>query len=57
MFFGENPRFPPTRDNDFSIGLVPGVSPMSKTPYIMGTPKLKELHMHLEELLRKGYIC
>jgi hypothetical protein len=29
---------------------------VSKTPYRIGTPKLKELHMQLEELL-KGYIC
>jgi hypothetical protein len=36
--FREIPGFPPKRDIDFSIYLVPGVSPMSKTPYIMGTP-------------------
>jgi hypothetical protein len=44
------------RDIDFSIDLVPGVAPISKTPYRMGTPKLKELQMQLEELLKKGYI-
>jgi hypothetical protein len=27
---------------------------MSKTPYRMGTPELKELQMKLEELLKKG---
>jgi hypothetical protein len=27
---------------------------MSKTPYIMGIPKFKELQMHLEELLKRG---
>jgi hypothetical protein len=36
---------------------VPGVAPMCKTPYKMGTLELKEFHMHLEELLKKGYIC
>jgi hypothetical protein len=35
--------FPLKRDIDFSIYLVSGVSPVSKTPYIMGTPELKEL--------------
>jgi hypothetical protein len=30
---------------------------VSKNPYRMSTPELKELHMHLEELLKKGYIC
>jgi hypothetical protein len=29
---------------------------VSKTPYRMGTPELKELQMQLEELLKKGYI-
>jgi hypothetical protein len=33
-----------------------GFSPVSKTHYRMGTPKMKELQMHLEELLKKGYI-
>jgi hypothetical protein len=35
--FGEIPGFPPNRDIDFSIDLVPGFAPMSKTPYRMGT--------------------
>jgi hypothetical protein len=35
---------------------VPGVSLVSKTPYRMITPKLKELQMQLEELFKKGYI-
>jgi hypothetical protein len=29
---------------------------VSKTPYIMDTLELKELHIQLEELLKKGYI-
>jgi hypothetical protein len=29
---------PPKRDIDFSINLMPGVAPMSKTPYRMSTP-------------------
>jgi hypothetical protein len=29
---------------------------VSKTPYIMGTPEFKELQMHIEELLKNGYI-
>jgi hypothetical protein len=36
---------------------MPGGAPMSKTPYIMSTLELKELHMQLKELLKKGYIC
>jgi hypothetical protein len=31
-------------------------TPVSKTPYTMRTPELKELQMQLEQLLKKGYI-
>jgi hypothetical protein len=39
--FWEFQGFPPKRDIDFSIDLIPRASPMSKTPYIMSTPELK----------------
>jgi hypothetical protein len=48
---------PLKRDIDFSINLMHGETPVSKTPYRMSTPEPKELHMQLEELLKKGYIC
>jgi hypothetical protein len=54
--FREILGLPPKRDIDFSINLIPGATPVSKTPYMMSTPKLKELQMQLEELLKKGYI-
>jgi hypothetical protein len=40
----------------FSITLMPGEAPVSKAPYRMSTPELKELQLQLEELLKKGYI-
>jgi hypothetical protein len=55
--FKEVLGLPPKRDIDLSINLMPGVAPMSKNPYRMSTPELKELQMQLEELLKKGYIC
>jgi hypothetical protein len=36
---------------------MPGATPVSKSSYIMSTPDLKELKLHLEELMKKGYIC
>jgi hypothetical protein len=54
--FQEIPGLPPRREIDFSIYLVPGASLVSKTPYKMSTPELKELQMQLGELLKKGYI-
>jgi hypothetical protein len=41
--FREIPRFLPKRDIEFSIDLVARAALVSKTPYIMGTPELKEL--------------
>jgi hypothetical protein len=52
--FGEILGFPPKRDIFFSIDLVPRATPMYKTPYIMGIPKLNELQIHLEELFEEG---
>jgi hypothetical protein len=54
--FQEVPRLPPKRDIDFSINLMPGASPVSKDPYRMSTPELKDLQLQLEEHLTKGYI-
>ena len=54
--FQEVPGLPSRRDIDFSINLMPGAAPVSKAPYIMSTPELKELKLQLEELLKKGYI-
>ena len=54
--FREVPGLPPKRELDFSIDLVSRSVPISKTPYRMGTPELKELQIQLEELLNKGYI-
>jgi hypothetical protein len=54
--FQETPRLPPRREIDFSIDLVPGDTPVSKTLYRMRTLELKELQMQFKELLKKGYI-
>ena len=38
VFPHEIPGLPPKRDIDFTIELVPGAAPVSKTPYRMSTP-------------------
>jgi hypothetical protein len=43
VFPEEIPGLPPRRDIDFSIEFVPGVVPVSRTPYRMSTPELVEL--------------
>jgi hypothetical protein len=54
--FQEVPELPPKRDIDFSVNLMPRAAPVSKAPYRMSMPELKQLQLHLEELLKKGYI-
>jgi hypothetical protein len=54
--FKKIPRLPSKIDIDFSIYLMPGATLVSKTLYRMSTPEMKELQMHLKELLKKGYI-
>ena len=46
---------PLKRDIDFTIELVPGAAPVSKTPYMMSTPEFLELKMQRQELLEKKY--
>ena len=48
--------FPPKRDIDVTIELVPGKAPMSKTPYRVSTQYLLELMMQLQELWEKKHI-
>jgi hypothetical protein len=43
--FWEFVGLPPKRDIYFYIVLIRGATPVSKTPYRMSTPKLKELQM------------
>ena len=54
--FKEVLGLPSKRDIDFTINLIPRASLVSKNPYKMSTPELKELQMQIEEILKKGYI-
>ena len=56
VFPDEIPGIPPKRDIAFTIDLVHGVTPVSKTPYRMSTPEMIELNMQLQELLENKYI-
>jgi hypothetical protein len=55
--FKETSGLPPKRDIELSINIMPRATLISKTPYRMSTPELKELKMQLDELLSKRYIC
>ncbi|XP_040937999.1 uncharacterized protein [Gossypium hirsutum] len=52
----ELPSLPPEREMEFSIDLVPGMTPISIAPYRMAPTKLKELKVKLEELIDKVFM-
>lgn len=56
VFPAEIPGFPPVREVEFGIELIPGVSPISRAPYRMAPAELRELKVQLQDLLDKGYI-
>ncbi|MCI40066.1 retrotransposon protein, partial [Trifolium medium] len=47
---------PPEREVEFTIDLLPGISPISMAPYRMSASELNELKKQLEELLEKRFI-
>jgi len=56
VFLEDITELPPHREVEFSIELVLGATPTSKSPYRMSTPELVELKLHLKEMLDMGYI-
>ena len=56
VFPEELKNLPPEREVEFVIDLLPGATPLSKTPYRMAPAELKELKEQLQELLRQGFI-
>nr|GEY85920.1 putative reverse transcriptase domain-containing protein [Tanacetum cinerariifolium] len=47
---------PPTRQVEFQIDLIPGVTPVARAPYRLAPSKMKELSEQLQELTDKGFI-
>ncbi|XP_073019326.1 uncharacterized protein [Primulina eburnea] len=56
VFPDEIPGFPPIREVEFNIELMPSTQPISRAPYRMAPIELKELKEQLDDLLAKGYI-
>jgi hypothetical protein len=46
----------PDHDINFVIELMPGTTPIYRSPYRMATPELAELKEHIKELLKKGFV-
>ncbi|XP_076920044.1 uncharacterized protein LOC143581056 [Bidens hawaiensis] len=56
VFPDELPGISPDREVEFKIDLVPGTSPIAKSPYRLAPTEMKELKKQLDELLEKGFI-
>ncbi|XP_075486327.1 uncharacterized protein LOC142525930 [Primulina tabacum] len=54
VFPKEIPSFPPEREVEFSIELMPGTEPISRAPYRLALVELKELKEQLQDLLSKA---
>ncbi|GJV24317.1 putative reverse transcriptase domain-containing protein [Tanacetum coccineum] len=50
------PGLPLTRQVEFQIDLVPGATPVARTPYRLAPSEMKELSEQLKELSDKGFI-
>ncbi|XP_040971336.1 uncharacterized protein [Gossypium hirsutum] len=49
-------RLPTAREVEFSIDLVPGMTPISISPYRWAPAELKELKVQLQELIDRGFV-
>ncbi|XP_071926115.1 uncharacterized protein [Coffea arabica] len=56
VFPEELESLPPEREIEFKVDLVPGTTPISKTPYRMAPAELKELKVQLQDLLERVFI-
>ncbi|GJR82642.1 putative reverse transcriptase domain-containing protein [Tanacetum coccineum] len=56
VFPEELPSLPPTRQVEFQIDLMPGVTPVARAPYRLAPSEMKDLLEQLQELSDNGFI-
>ncbi|KAK1421783.1 hypothetical protein QVD17_24409 [Tagetes erecta] len=56
VFPGDLTGLPPVRQVEFRIDLVPGATPVAKSPYRLAPSEMQELASQLQELSDKGFI-
>ncbi|XP_010523562.1 PREDICTED: uncharacterized protein LOC104801876 [Tarenaya hassleriana] len=56
VFPDELPGIPPKREVDFSIDVIPGTEPITKTPYRMAPTEMAELKKQMNELVENEFI-
>nr|GEY59475.1 retrotransposon protein, putative, Ty3-gypsy subclass [Tanacetum cinerariifolium] len=55
-FLEDLPGIPPTRQVEFQIDLIPGVTPVVRAPYRLAPSEIKELLDQLKKLTDKGFL-
>ncbi|GJR98016.1 putative reverse transcriptase domain-containing protein [Tanacetum coccineum] len=55
VFPEDLPGLPPTRQVEFQIDLVPGASPVARSPYRLALSEMQELSNQLKELSDRGF--
>ncbi|GKB55066.1 putative reverse transcriptase domain-containing protein [Tanacetum coccineum] len=56
VFLYDLSRLPPQRQVEFCIDLIPGATPVAKSPYRLAPSEMQELSEQLQELQDKGFI-
>ncbi|GJV27339.1 putative reverse transcriptase domain-containing protein [Tanacetum coccineum] len=56
VFLEDLAGLPPARQVKFQIDLVPGASPVARTPYRLAPAEMQELSTQLQELSARGFI-
>ncbi|GJY37910.1 hypothetical protein Tco_0424274 [Tanacetum coccineum] len=56
IFLEDLPGLPPVRQVEFQIDLIPGASPIARTPYRLAPLEMQELCNQLQELTDQGFI-
>ncbi|GKA04498.1 hypothetical protein Tco_0683618, partial [Tanacetum coccineum] len=56
VFLDDVSRLPPQRQVEFCIDLIPGATPVAKSPYRLAPSEMQELSEQLQELQDKGFI-
>ncbi|GKF39584.1 hypothetical protein Tco_0119645, partial [Tanacetum coccineum] len=56
VFSDDLSGLPPIWEIEFQIELIPGATPVAKSPYLLAPSEMEELHGQLKELQDKGCI-
>ncbi|GJZ16832.1 putative reverse transcriptase domain-containing protein [Tanacetum coccineum] len=56
VFPEDLPGLPPVRQVEFQIDLIPGATPVARTPYRLAPSEMQELSNQTQELNRRGFI-